>query len=145
MPISRVAERSILSSRSARTGDSSDQPSAGEQGQLVGVDKFSFLQPARKDRGRSARDAWLRNPGDIADKSLRVTQLQVEQSFPACVARQTVMHRTVFQQSPLEAGIDAVCSWCSVLFRTAVASNGMAVLGKCDTGSDAHIFVDMIM
>jgi hypothetical protein len=103
--------------------------SSGEQpGQLVGVDKFSFLQPARKDRTR--RD-WLKSAGDIADKSLRVTQLQVEQAFPACVARQTVMHRVVFQQSPLEAGIDAVCSWCSVLFRTAVASNGMAVLGKC--------------
>jgi hypothetical protein len=104
--------------------------SCGERhGQLVGVDKFSFLQPARKDRTRSARD-WLKSAGDIADKSLRVTQLQVEQAFPACVTRQTVMHRVVFQQSPLEAGIEAVCSWCSVLFRTAVASNGMAVLGK---------------
>ena len=97
---------------------------------LVGIDKFSFLQPAGKDRTRSARD-WLKSAGDIADKSLRVTQLQVEQAFPACVTRQTVMHRVVFQQSPLEARIDAVCSWCSVLFRTAVASNGMAVLGKC--------------
>ena len=105
--------------------------SSGElPGRLVGVDKFSFLQPAGKDRTRSARD-WLKSAGDIADKSLRVTQLQVEQAFPACVTRQTVMHRVVFQQSPLEAGIDAVCSWCSVLFRTAVASNGMAVLGKC--------------
>lgn len=105
--------------------------SSGElPGRLVGVDNFSFLQPARKDRTRSARD-WLKSAGDIADKSLRVTQLQVEQAFPACITRQAVMHRVVFQQSPLEAGIDAVCSWCSVLFRTAVASNGMAVLGKC--------------
>ena len=47
------------------------------------------------------------------------------------------MHRTVFQQSPLEAGIDAVCSWCSVLFRTAVASNGMAVLGNY-LSADVH-------
>jgi hypothetical protein len=126
----RVADRNSMSTGLKLPTGTREQPSAGEQGQLVGVDKFSFLQPARKDRNRSTRDAWLRNPGDIADKSLRVTQLQVEQSFPACVARQTVMHRTVFQQSPLEAGIDAVCSWCSVLFRTAVASNGMAVLGK---------------
>lgn len=125
----RVADKS-MSTGLKLPNDTREQPSAGEQGQLVGVDKFSFLQPARKDRNRSSRDAWLRNPGDIADKSLRVTQLQVEQSFPACISRQTVMHRTVFQQSPLEAGIDAVCSWCSVLFRTAVASNGMAVLGK---------------
>lgn len=127
--MTRVAERSGMSTALKLPTDTREQPSAGEQGQLVGVDKFSFIQPARKDRNRSTRDAWLRN-ADIADKSLRVTQLQVEQSFPACVARQTVMHRTVFQQSPLEAGIDAVCSWCSVLFRTAVASNGMAVLGK---------------
>ena len=76
---SRAPERNVASASISRRGVSRDQPSAGEQGGLVGVDKFSFLQPARKDRGgRSARDAWLRNPCDIADKSLRVTQLQVE-------------------------------------------------------------------
>lgn len=101
----------------------------GDRGRLVGVDKFSFLQPVQKDLNRSARD-WLKSAGDIADKSLRVTQLQVEQAFPACISRQRVMHRLVFLQSPLEAGIDSVCSWCSVLYRTAVASNGMAILGE---------------
>jgi hypothetical protein len=119
--------------------------SSGElPGRLVGVDNFSFLQPARKDRTRSARD-WLKSAGDIADKSLRVTQLQIEQAFPACITRQAVMHRVVFQQSPLEAGIDAVCSWCSVLFRTAVASNGMAVLGKCFSfGGFLSSFVNVV-
>jgi hypothetical protein len=131
MGAARVTDLGVPPAGLRLGGECRESVSSGEQrGQLVGVDKFSFLQPARKDRTRSARD-WLKSAGDIADKSLRVTQLQVEQAFPACVARQTVMHRVVFQQSPLEAGIDAVCSWCSVLFRTAVASNGMAVLGKC--------------
>jgi hypothetical protein len=30
----------------------------------------------------------------------------------------------------LEAGVNAVCNWCSVLFRTAVATSGLAVLGE---------------
>ena len=98
-------------------------------GDLMGVDRFTFFQPVNKARGRSSRD-WLKSTGDFADKSLRVTLLQVERTFPACVARQSVTNRTVFTQSPLEAGVYAVCSWCSVLFRTAVATNGQAVLGK---------------
>eukprot|EP00978_Attheya_sp_CCMP212_P024170 scaffold75561_cov55-Attheya_sp.AAC.3 len=99
-------------------------------GKLMGVDKFSFTQPIQKNRQRGSRD-WLKAPsGDFAEKSLRVTQLQVEQLFPACVSRQEVVHRSVFTQSPLEAGAEAVCSWCAVLFRTAVATNGAAVIGQ---------------
>mmetsp|Transcript_27766 Transcript_27766/g.37134 ORF Transcript_27766/g.37134 Transcript_27766/m.37134 type:complete len:1380 (-) Transcript_27766:230-4369(-) len=102
-------------------------------GELIGVDKFSFTQPIKKDRLKGSRD-WLKvPPGDFAEKSLRVTELQVEQCFPACVARQAVVHRSVYTQSPLEAGIEAVCSWCAVLFRTAVATNGLAVLGTHQT------------
>lgn len=110
-----------LASQDAISGSSTE-------GDLVGVDKFSFLQPIKRDRNRSSRD-WLK-AGDFAEKSLRVTQLQVERSFPACVARQKVADRSVFKQSPLEAGVDALCTWCSVLFRTAVTTNGMRVLGR---------------
>ena len=99
------------------------------EGELVGADKFSFMQPINKDRSRGARD-WLKGAsGDFAEKTLRVTQLQVGQAFPACVSRQAVVHRVVFTQSPLEAAVDAICQWCSILFRTAVATNGMALLG----------------
>lgn len=95
-------------------------------GVLSGVDKFCFLQP--KDRSKGSKE-WWRNSSDYAEKALKVTQLQVAQSFPACVARQAVVHRLVYSQSPLEAGVDAVCQWNAVLFRTAVATIGMAVLG----------------
>ena len=109
-----------------------------EENELSGVDKFCFVQP--KDRSR-AKD-WWRNPGgDYADKTLKVTQLQVAQPFPACVARQPVVHRLVYTQSPLEAGIDSVCQWCAVLFRTAVATVGMAVLG---TNNDPGIGTDAV-
>eukprot|EP00934_Nitzschia_sp_Nitz4_P007743 Nitzschia sp. Nitz4//scaffold22_size323478//75040//86490//NITZ4_000513-RA/size323478-snap-gene-0.540-mRNA-1//-1//CDS//3329542953//7733//frame0 len=103
-------------------------------GELVGADKFSFMQPITKGRGR-ARD-WLRgSSGDFAEKSLRITQLQVRHAFPACVSRQAVIHRVVFTQSPLEAAFDSVCQWCSVLYRTAIAYNGQVVLGiKADPG-----------
>lgn len=57
-----------------------------------------------------------------------MTQLQVAQPFPACVTRQVVVHRIVFSLSPLEAGVDAICQWCAVLFRTAVATSGQAIL-----------------
>jgi hypothetical protein len=88
------------------------------------------MQPIDKGRDRGTRD-WLRgSSGDFASKTLRVTQLQVAQAFPACVSRQAVVHRVVFTQSPLEAAIDSLCQWCSILFRTAVATNGQAVLGK---------------
>jgi hypothetical protein len=100
------------------------------EGELVGADKFWFIQPINKDRSRGSRD-WLKSSsGDFAEKTLRVTQLQVGQAFPACVSRQTVVHRVVFTQSPLEAAIDNLCQWCAVLFRTSIASNGIAVLGK---------------
>lgn len=100
------------------------------EGELVGADKFSFMQPINKGRDRGTRD-WLRgSSGDFASKTLRVTQLQVGQSFPACVSRQAVVHRVVFTQSPLEAAVDSICQWCAILFRTAVATNGQAVLGK---------------
>ena len=100
----------------------------GSSKDVTGVDTFTFTHPVRKDK-RGSRD-WFKNVGDLADKSLRVTQLQVEHCFPSCVSRQAVVHRSVYYQSPLEAGIEAVCSWCSVLFRTTVATNGQAVLGK---------------
>ena len=99
------------------------------EGELVGAEKFSFMQPISKGRDRGAKD-WLRgSSGDFAAKSLRVTQLQVGQTFPACVSRQAVVHRVVFTQSPLEAASDSICQWCSILFRTAIATNGQAVLG----------------
>ena len=109
-----------------------------EENELSGVDKFCFVQP--KDRSR-AKDWWRNAGGDYADKTLKVTQLQVAQSFPACVARQPVVHRLVYTQSPLEAGIDSVCQWCAVLFRTAVATVGMAVLG---TNNDPGIGTDAV-
>lgn len=125
-------------SLSSRMTDGSNRPSvisthdmghSSPSDGLVGVDKFSFLQPMRRDRNRQSRD-WLKTSGDFTEKTLRVTQLQVERTFPACVSRQAVVTRSVFNQSPLEAGLDALCTWCSVLFRTAVATNGMKVIGK---------------
>lgn len=99
------------------------------EGELAGADKFSFMQPISKGRDRGAKD-WLRgSSGDFAAKSLRVTQLQVGQAFPACVSRQAVVHRVVFTQSPLEAATDSVYQWCAILFRTTIATNGQAVLG----------------
>ncbi|KAG7374623.1 Dock homology region 2 domain containing protein [Nitzschia inconspicua] len=109
------------------------------EGELVGADKFWFIQPINKERSQGSRD-WLKSStGDFAEKTLRVTQLQVGQSFPACVSRQTVVHRIVFTQSPLEAAVDNMCQWCAVLFRTAIASNGIAVLG---VSADPGIGID---
>jgi len=96
-----------------------------QESDLSGVDKFCFVQPKNRSR---PKEWWKASAGDFAEKSLRVTQLQVADSFPACVSRQEVVHRLVYLQSPLEAGIDAVCQWCAVLFRTAVATSGMSVL-----------------
>ena len=104
--------------------------SPAAEGELVGADKFSFLQPINKGRSRSGRD-WIKgSSGDFAERNLRVTELHVGHTFPACVARQAVVHRVVYNQSPLEAGVDSLCQWCAVLFRTAIATNGMALLGK---------------
>ena len=99
-------------------------------GNIVGVEKFSFTQPIKKDKIRGSKD-WLTSPvGDFSEKTLRVTQITVEKCFPSCVSRQSVVHRAVYTQSPLEAGVEAVCSWCAVLFRTAVATNGLSVTGR---------------
>lgn len=102
--------------------------SANEE--LIGVDRFYFTQPIKRDPVRGFRD-WLKVPkGSIAERSLRVTELQVEGTFPACITRQKIIHRAVFTQSPLEASVEAVSTWCSVLFRTVIATNGQGVLGK---------------
>lgn len=119
------------STRNGYSGNDHRHPKldTASEGELVGADKFIFIQPINKDRARGFRD-WLKcTPGNFAEKTLRVTQLQVGQAFPACVSRQTVIHRIVFTQSPLEAAADNMCQWCAVLFRTSIASNGMAVLG----------------
>ena len=115
-------------SRHQHIRDSTDRN--GASGELIGLDKFYFTQPMKKDPQRGFRD-WLKVPrGSIAKRSLRVTELQVENSFPACRTRQKIIHRAVFTQSPLEASVEAVSSWCSVLFRTVIATNGQGVLGK---------------
>ena len=99
------------------------------EGELVGAEKFWYTQSMNKDRSRGARD-WLKGASDdFAEKTIRVTQLQVRQAFPACVSRQTVIHRDVYNQSPLEAAVDNLCLWCAVLFRTLISANGSAVLG----------------
>jgi hypothetical protein len=98
--------------------------------ETIGVDRFYFTQPAKRDPVRGFRD-WLKVPkGSFAERSLRVTELQVEGNFPACVTRQKVIHRAIFTQSPLEAGVEAVSTWCSLLFRTIMASNGLRVLSE---------------
>lgn len=145
----RSFSASVFSSMSSAAGPTSARSLLGGderasrftgvgESELSGVDKFCFVVP--KDRSQS-KDWWKYTGGDFAQKSLRVTQLQVAQEFPACVARQSVVHRLVYSQSPLEAGIDAVCQWCAVLFRTAVATIGMAVLG---TNSDPGIGTDAV-
>ncbi|VEU36301.1 unnamed protein product [Pseudo-nitzschia multistriata] len=107
------------------------------EGELVGADKFWFIQS--KDRSRGSRD-WLKGASDdFAEKTIRVTQLQVRQAFPACISRQRVIDRDVYSQSPLEAAVDNSCLWCAVLFRTSIASNGSAVLGE---SNDPGIGID---
>ena len=105
--------------------------------ELIGVDKFYFTQPTRKDPTRGFRD-WLKVPkGKIAERSLRVTELQVSNCFPSCTTRQKIIHRAVFTQSPLEASVEAVSTWCSVLFRTITATNGLDVLAEQRQGLNA--------
>ena len=105
--------------------------------ELIGVDRFYFTQPTRKDPTRGFRD-WLKVPkGKIAERSLRVTELQVSNCFPACTTRQKIIHRAVFTQSPLEASVEAVSTWCSVLFRTITATNGQDVLAGQRQGLNA--------
>lgn len=115
-------------------GYSSELDKEGLKGEPVGVDRFYFTQPIRKDPVRGFRD-WLKVPKhQIAERSLRVTELQVENPFPACVTRQQIIHRAVYTQSPLEASVEAVSTWCSVLFRTVIATNGQGVIGMCPCG-----------
>ena len=98
-------------------------------GVVVGAKKFSFTQS--RDRSKPGRDIILKVQGKgVFEKSLRVTELLVGQSLPTCVTRQAVIQRSVFKHSPLEAGVEEVCSWCAVLFRTSVATNGLAVIGE---------------
>jgi hypothetical protein len=136
--------------RNSKSGatSSADAYKAGADGELIGVDRFYFTQPQKKDPARGFRD-WLKVPtGSFADRSLRVTELQVENSFPSCITRQKIIHRAVFTQSPLEAGVEAVSTWCSVLFRTVMATNGLGVLGgQRDQGlsaSAAKVLADCI-
>ena len=116
------------SSRGAEGGDLS----VTGGGEIVGVDRFSFTQPTKKHKARNNREWLTTHSGDFAEKSLRVTQITVEKCFPSCISRQNVVHRSVFNQSPLEASVEAVCSWCAVLFRTAVATNGLSVIGPAN-------------
>ena len=96
--------------------------------ETMGADRFYFTQPAKRDPVRGFRD-WLKMPtGSFAERSLRVTELQVGENFPACVTRQKVIHRAIFSQSPLEASVEAVSTWCSLLFRTVMSANGLRVL-----------------
>lgn len=95
-----VATQTNSSSKSENFGNISKhfELDSALEGELVGADKFWFLQPINKQRSRGSRD-WLKSSsGDFTAKTLRVTQLHVGQSFPACVSRQTVVHRVVFTQ-----------------------------------------------
>ena len=94
---------------------------------LAGVYRFSFIQS--RDRSQHSRE-WWRFSKTLGSKSLKLTELHVSQPFPSCIARQAVVHRRVYSQSPLEAGIEAVCQWCSILFQTAVATIGIHTLDE---------------
>eukprot|EP00984_Skeletonema_dohrnii_P030698 scaffold22391_cov141-Skeletonema_dohrnii-CCMP3373.AAC.2 len=123
--------------RHARSQQNNGDDFDGINTELIGVDKFYFTQPTRKDPTRGFRD-WLKVPkGKIAERSLRVTELQVSNCFPACTTRQKIIHRAVFTQSPLEASVEAVSTWCSVLFRTITATNGQDVLAGQRQGLNA--------
>ena len=111
------------------TADNRNEFESEMEGVLVGAEKFWYTQSVSKDRSRGSRD-WLKGASDdFAEKTIRVTQLQVRQAFPACVSRQKVIHRDVYSQSPLEAAVDNLCLWSAVLFRTLISSNGSTVLG----------------
>jgi len=135
---SRSFSTSVFSSRMAQYPLTSTETSGktrlrGNSGPLsspqalTGVDRFCFLQPI--DRTRSPKE-WWKDSVDADKKSLKVIQLQVAHCFPSCVTRQAVVHRLVYSISPVEAGVDTMCQWCSLLFRTVVATVGQSVLGK---------------
>ena len=108
---------------------------------ITGVRKFSFTQPLQKDRYIGSRNWFKASAHNFCEKNLRVTELVVGSNFPCCVTRQRVSYRSIYVQSPLEAGIYATCQWCSVLFRTIIAINGLTVTGNYNThqgiGKDA--------
>ena len=119
--------------RALKNNKSNNGAGGGEE---VGVFKFSYTQS--RDRLCGSRDLLKAPNGDVSKKSLRVTEFLVPESMPNCVTTRqpvTVGNRSVFNQSPLEARVEAVCSWCAVLFRTAVATTGSAVIGdRTDQG-----------
>jgi hypothetical protein len=106
---------------------------------FIGVDNFCFVQPIDDN----IQKEWWK-AGDFMTKCLRVFELQVAEPFPACVARQKVIQRNRYIQSPLEAAVDALCQWCAVLFRTAVATTGIRLLAMSNgpgIGTDASKIV----
>jgi Dock homology region 2 len=106
---------------------------------FLGVDNFCFVQPIDDN----IQKEWWK-AGDFMSKCLRVFELQVAEPFPACVVRQKVIQRNRYIQSPLEAAIDALCQWCAVLFRTAVATTGIRLLAMSNgpgIGTDASKIV----
>jgi hypothetical protein len=108
-------------------------PSAGNHPRdehITGVRKFSFTQPLQKDRHIGSRNWFKASAHNFGERSLRVTELLVGANFPCCVTRQRVSYRSVYIQSPLEAGIEATCLWCSVLYRTIISINGQTVTGS---------------
>ena len=76
-----LARRSSLSKVSDGNRGTNPGPSSAES-ELVGVDKFGFLQPVHhKDRQRGNKDWWKPSSGDFAQKSLKVTQVWFCHSF----------------------------------------------------------------
>lgn len=101
---------------------------------------FALASPARLLRSRrysmpksnddNLRRAALNNdPRKSTQKILRVTRLVVAQPFPNLVGRQNVASRIVYTQSPLEANVNTVASWCSILFQTVLATSNLEMAG----------------
>ena len=107
---SRSQHSSVAFGRSQDV-DTIEENEGSRGGVVIGVNKFSFTQ--HKDRERATRDILKTQSGIVVEKSLKVTELQVERSLPNCVTRQPVIQRTIFNQSPLEASVEVVCSWCA--------------------------------
>jgi len=75
-------------SRLISDGPRNESPKNGQNTQLVGVDTFYFTQPDTRDPTKGFRDFLKVSIDQFAERSLRVTELQVEKKFPACVTRQ---------------------------------------------------------
>ena len=83
-----------------------------------------------KSNDDNLRRAALNNdPRKSTQKILRVTRLVVAQPFPNLVGRQNVASRIVYTQSPLEANVNTVASWCSILFQTVLATSNLEMAG----------------